>query len=138
LDIRHDGESPGADACILIKRYARDTADISVRARFHGVLAWSNLVNLSQEPPPDQTGVIEDVAVQLSIDITAADPNDAARLAFSAYRGGRPRAESKDIWRNIRLSGCFRQRGKSPVVYRTRVAHPVGVVMSEPRTGACI
>jgi len=138
LDITHDGSSPGADSCILIKRYARDTGDIDLRARFHGVLAWSNLVNLSQEPPVGETGIIENVSVQLSMDVTVADPFDSARLAFSAYRGGSLSPTSNDTWRNIRLSGCLRQGKAAPVVYRTRIAHAPRVILDELPAGACV
>jgi hypothetical protein len=137
LDISHDGRGPGADACILIKRYARDTGDIAVRARFHGVLEWSNLVNLSQEPPVGQTGVIENVTVQLAVDPGASDPYGAAPLALSAYRGGRPRDDSNDLWRNIRLSGCFARRRTSPVVYRVRAPRASRVAVSELQDQAC-
>jgi hypothetical protein len=137
LDVLHDSHTLGADSCILIKRYARDTGDIDVRARFHGVLAWSNLVNLSQDPPPGETGVIENVNVQLSMDVTTADPHQAARLAFSAYSGGRQRVQSEDVWRNIRLSGCFGRHGASPVVYRTHAPRVSGLVVTELDGAVC-
>jgi hypothetical protein len=120
LEVRHNGAGPGADACILIKRYGRDTGDITVRAHFSGVLAWRSLVNLSQDPSGGQTGTIDNIDIRLDVNPTVSDPYGAARLAISAYRGGREVADSPDIWRNVRLSGCMGRSAEAPVVYRTR------------------
>jgi hypothetical protein len=129
LDIWHDLISPGADACILIKRYRRDTGDIRVAAHFAGALAWSNLVKLEQQPQGDEIGVIENISLDLEIDPSANDPWDAARLGISAYRSRRHVDRSDDIWRGITLSGCFGPTDKA-VIYRTHPERGVGLIVA--------
>ncbi|MEO6388437.1 MAG: hypothetical protein ABIT16_12850 [Croceibacterium sp.] len=130
LQISHDGIGPGADGCIVIARKERDTGQISVDARFSGVLAWSNLVHLVQQHPAGQTGHIEDIDLRLAIDPAIRDPNNAARLALSAYSGRLRLASSLDVWRNINLSGCLDMRGRSPVVMHTRTQLGAGVTVT--------
>jgi hypothetical protein len=51
LQIAHSGDGPGADACILIKRYQLDTRNIDVEARFAGrSFPWKYASKLEFQP----------------------------------------------------------------------------------------
>jgi len=112
LDISHDGSSPGAQACCLIKRYQRDTRMIMMAARFSGVLAWQDLVKFEHQPAPASgPSIIEDVDARIDVMPGTVDRNRANRFAISAYRGSAPLQSSDDVWRNIRIGGMLGANG---------------------------
>lgn len=117
FDIHHDGAGPAADACILIARKERDTSNITVRARFSGVLPWTNLVHLVQQPPVLARGLIRDIAIDLFVDPSARDPNNAARMGVSGYIGKVALPTTNDRWENVSLTGCFGRMRGDPVVF---------------------
>lgn len=120
LNISHDGSTPGADACILIARKARDTQGIRVRARFSGTLPWNNLVHLVQQPSLLEAAVIRDVSIDLFVDPSAQYRPNAATVGLTAYLGQAALPYTRDRWENISVSGCFGRMRGEPVVYHTR------------------
>lgn len=120
LDISHDGTTPGADACILIARKARDTQGIHVRARFAGTLPWNNLVHLVQQPGLLEAAVIRDVSIDLFVEPSAEYRPTASTLGLTAYLGQAALPVTSDRWENISLTGCFGRVRGEPVVFHTR------------------
>lgn len=106
LQVSHDGIGPGADACILVKRYLQDTGDIKLRASFSGVLKWRNLLKLEMQPPAGSVGTISDVDVELDVAGSSVPFPGMHLVGLGTWRNGRYEAKSRDVWRAIRVSGC--------------------------------
>ena len=107
LAIDHDGQTVGGDCAILVKRYLLDTAGIDLTARFEGVLAWSNLVKLEQQPPAGQWGSIDDVTINLTVAQDARNPHNAVGVGFSSYRDRKLVERSSDRWGRTVVRACF-------------------------------
>jgi len=108
VDIFHDNPpSKGANACCLIKRYARDTTSIQLHARFHGSLGgFSNLVKIEHQPPVDGASTIDDIDVRIDVDKGIADELGATRLSLSSFTAaGVEQGATANVWSNIRLGG---------------------------------
>lgn len=129
LRVRHRRLAPGADACVLIKRYLRDTSAINIDADFAGTLGWHNFFKLEQHGPDGESGVIEAVNLALSISPTAANPYDTAALGISAYRADRLVRRSNDIWRGVHLSGCLGPVARA-IRYYSEAASPTDMGIS--------
>lgn len=136
LDIEHDGRGPGADACLLIKRYQRDTAAISLAARFSGVLAWRNLAKLEHQHPAGVRGMIDTIALNISVDSRARNPYDATGLRLAALEdGGRRVPAGRSGWGHIQFRGCL-----GPVRHRYAVSgvlSPEGLPLRLNETNSC-
>lgn len=107
LDIQHDRTSPGANACIMIKRYTRDTQRLSIFARFSGQLSWDSLVKLEQQPSGTDQGAISDIKLELFVDPSVIGGGDVTRLSFSSIGSDGIEKITRNQWHNISLSGCL-------------------------------
>jgi len=80
IDVAHGSTFPGANACILIKRYTLDTRDIVVTANFKGPeFPWKSAVKL--ELQNDASAAIEGV----TIDAVVCDPPRQLAMAALSF-----------------------------------------------------
>lgn len=121
LDIHHDGVGPGGDACILVKRYRRDTQDLAIRARFSGELPWRHLLKLETQPPAGEVATIRDVDVRLEVDDAASARAQSNLVAIGALRNGQVQKRTSDRWEGIRVSSCGTLAGRVE-----RLSEPLG------------
>ena len=109
VSVYHDGVALGANSACLIKRYARDTKAIALKARFFGSVAqYSTGVTLEHQPIVTGTGVIEDVAVDLHISEDILPANYAMTpFRFRSYTsaGVEETSTTTNRWDNITYKG---------------------------------
>jgi hypothetical protein len=122
LAITGDRGGVGANACIVIARFERDTSDIAVEARFAGELAWGNLVQFMQKPTRGGVPRMTDVLVQIDVDSDAVDRAGARDAIFTLYPqpGAAATERPEPGWRNVRATG--RGVGGRPVVAGHEIA----------------
>lgn len=137
LDIRHNSGAVGAQASCLIKRYERDTTDITLRARFTGVIAWQDLVKLEQQPTSG-VGRIARVSVSLTVDPHVVEMHKANRLALSSVSSAGLMETSNDIWSDITLDGDLGSSGASAVQGRTRPLLPTEIYIASSARGSLV
>ncbi len=107
LRVRKGRASPAADACVLIKRYRRDTSNITVRASFEGTMVYPNFYKLEHQVKRGESGVIRNIDLSLDLAAGVANATDGVALGISAYRDDRQVGVSSDKWQSIRLRGCM-------------------------------
>lgn len=119
LNISHGSTTLGADACILVKRYGRDTGNLEIDARFEGVLKWSYLVKLEQQVPDGDTGTIHGIAITIDLSHGVSDPYNSVPLALTSYKGQREERATRNKWWDIELKGQFGPISRPLVLART-------------------
>jgi hypothetical protein len=67
LEVIADDSCVGANACILIKTYTRDTNNIRVQANFRGSNRWIYMVKLENQQQPNRVQHIQGVVVTIKI-----------------------------------------------------------------------
>lgn len=107
LRVRKGRAGPGADACVLIKRYRRDTSDIAVRATFDGTMIYPNFFKLEHQVKRGESGVIRNIDLALDLAANVENANGGSALGISAYRDDKQVSVSSDRWQSIRLRGCM-------------------------------
>jgi hypothetical protein len=136
IECVHDGSSPGADACCLIKRYAGDTGRISLELVLRGPRApWSSAVKLEHQPPLGESGFIGDIDLKLRYEF--ADGDQPVPLTLSSYSsdGREERQVTANRWGDITVMGDFLSPPAALVVARVRPRVPGRLNLSQSARG---
>jgi len=112
LEVEHDGASPGADACCLIKRYFFDTHKIVLAITLKGSAArFANLVKIEHQPAPGTIARVDDISVTFDIR-HAFDLANVVGVGFSSYAKNVLEAgPTHNVWSNITISGDIDRAG---------------------------
>lgn len=132
--VHHDSldVAPGAESCVLIKRYNRDTRNITLDISFSGVLAWAAISDTIRIPgscvtlehqhdPANGPSIIENVAVTFNVISGTRDPYHVHRVVLRSLRAdGSEEKVTRNIWRNISIAGELRP-GPAPAIVATSI-----------------
>lgn len=88
VSVWHDGSSAGASSACLVKRYIRDTKNISLKARFFGSAANYGAAVTLEHQPTSGDGIIEDIDVDLHISEDIGSPDSMGPLRLKSYTAG--------------------------------------------------
>lgn len=109
LKISHDGVSPGANACVLVKRFVFDTKCIKIRASFHGTCTeYGGFVVLETQPTSGTApALIDDVDIDLHLSDATLEI-DTIPVRIRAYNeAGVLQSTTDDRFDRISIRGNF-------------------------------
>lgn len=108
ISITHDGVALGANSACLIKRYKRDTKNISVKLRFYGsVVQYGTGITLEHQPIANAPSTIEDIDIDLHISENIVNNNSMVPFRFRSYTdvGVEETVTTANRWDKVSLRG---------------------------------